>query len=62
MRLQFRASNNKVEYEALLIGLRVARNVGTAQVIVYLDSQLVVQQVKGVFEVKYEKLHSIVKR
>lgn len=40
--IHFRASNNEVEYETLLIGLQATQNVGTTWILVYLDSQLVV--------------------
>ncbi|XP_073137842.1 uncharacterized protein [Henckelia pumila] len=56
VRLDFRASNNEAEYEAVLIGLRAAKQVGAATVHLYFDSQLVAQQVNGTYEVKNEKL------
>ena len=49
-RLGFRASNNKVEYEALLAGLRTVLSMGAWDVEIYSDSQLVVSQVQGSFE------------
>ncbi|XP_073014862.1 uncharacterized protein [Primulina eburnea] len=55
VRLDFRASNNEAEYEAVIVGIKAARNVGANQVIIYTDSQLVAQQVKGVYEVREEK-------
>ena len=42
IRLGFRASNNKAEYEALLVGLRAALDMGAREVKVYSDSRLVV--------------------
>lgn len=54
--LHFKAFNNEAEYEALLIGLPTAQNVGVAWVLMHLDSQLVTQQVQGTFEIKDEKL------
>ncbi|XP_073120892.1 uncharacterized protein [Henckelia pumila] len=54
--LDFRASNNEAEYEAVLIGLRAAKQAGAARVHLYSDSQLVAQQVNGTYEVKNEKL------
>ena len=43
-RLGFRASNNKIEYEALLAGLRTVLGMGAWEDEIYLDSQLVVSQ------------------
>ncbi|XP_042444109.1 uncharacterized protein LOC122029235 [Zingiber officinale] len=56
VRLNFRATNNEAEYEALLAGLQVARHVGAAQVIIHSDSQLVTQQVVDNFVVNCDKL------
>ncbi|XP_075486242.1 uncharacterized protein LOC142525840 [Primulina tabacum] len=56
VRLDFRASKNEVEYEAVLTGLRAARNVGATRVLIFSDSQLVAQQMKGTYDVKDEKL------
>ena len=41
-RLGFKTSNNKVEYEALLAGLRTVLGMGTRDIEIYSDSQLVV--------------------
>ncbi|KZV49594.1 hypothetical protein F511_15454 [Dorcoceras hygrometricum] len=49
--LDFKASNNEAEYEALLIGLRAANKMGIARVVLYSDSQLVIQQSNGQVEV-----------
>ncbi|XP_075473846.1 uncharacterized protein LOC142504887 [Primulina tabacum] len=56
VRLDFRASNNEAEYEAVLAGLRAARNVRATRVLIFSDSQLVAQQMKGMYDVKDEKL------
>ncbi|XP_073038076.1 uncharacterized protein [Primulina eburnea] len=56
VRLDFRASNNEAEYEAMLAGLRAARYVGAARVLIFSDSQLVAQQMKGIYDLKNEKL------
>ena len=47
LRLQFPTSNNEAEYEALIAGLRLAKEMGLEQVKIYSDSQLVVNQVNG---------------
>ena len=49
-RLGFRASNNEVEYEALLARLRTVLGMGAWDVEIYSDSWLVVSQVQGNFE------------
>ena len=51
-RLGYKACNNEVEYEALLARFRVVSDLGAKEVEVYLDSQLVVNQVQGNFEAK----------
>ena len=44
-RLGFKASNNEVEYKALLAELRVVSDLGAKEVEIYSDSRLVVNQV-----------------
>ncbi|XP_074562424.1 uncharacterized protein LOC141818926 [Curcuma longa] len=56
IRLSFRASNNEAEYVAVLTGLQAAKRMGAAQVHLYSDSQLVVQQVEGNYEVRNDRL------
>ncbi|XP_075669634.1 uncharacterized protein LOC142639317 [Castanea sativa] len=55
-RLGFRASNNEVEYEALLAGLKAVLGLGAKEVEVYSDSRLVVNQVQGSFEAKDSRI------
>jgi ribonuclease HI len=45
VRLHFPASNNMVEYEALLCGLKIAIEIGVKRLDVRRDSQLVIDQV-----------------
>ncbi|XP_075473861.1 uncharacterized protein LOC142504905 [Primulina tabacum] len=56
LRIDSRVTNNEVEYEAVLAGLQVAREVGASWVIIYSDSRLVTQQIKGAYEAKNEKM------
>ncbi|GMH09059.1 hypothetical protein Nepgr_010899 [Nepenthes gracilis] len=51
LRLSFPTTNNVAEYEALLAGLRLARECSAKYVAIYSDSELMVNQVRGDFEV-----------
>ena len=55
-RVGFRASNNEVEYEALLAGLRTVLGMAAQDVEVYSYSQLVVSQVQGNFEARDSRM------
>ena len=52
LRLGFSATNNEAEYEALLQGMAMVHKMGGKAVEVFLDSRLVVGQVKGELEVR----------
>lgn len=52
----FKTMNNEVEYEALLSRLQVARTLRATKIKVWADSQVVVNQVRGQFVAKSEKL------
>ncbi|XP_075498839.1 uncharacterized protein LOC142537168 [Primulina tabacum] len=56
LRIDSRVTNNEAEYEAVLAGLQAVREVGASRVIIYSDSQLVTQQIKGTYEAKNEKM------
>ena len=56
VRLQFSVTNNEVEYEALLIGLRLAKALEAKNLIVQADSQLIIGQTKGDYEAKEERM------
>jgi len=52
LQLAFKATNNQAEYEAILADLNLAHDLGAREVVCKSDSQLVVSQIKGEFEVK----------
>lgn len=52
LRFEFLCSNNEAEYEALLVGLKIAKEMGVKHLTVYYDSMIVVNQVNGMYEVK----------
>jgi len=45
-------TNNVAEYQALLLGLELAQNLGVRNLKVFADSQLMVRQLKGAYRVK----------
>jgi ribonuclease HI len=47
IRLEFRCTNNQVEYESLLHGLEFLRDLGARDVNMFGDSNLIVQQIRG---------------
>ncbi|GKE45492.1 reverse transcriptase domain-containing protein, partial [Tanacetum coccineum] len=52
LRFEFETTNNEAEYEALLAGLRIAKEMEIQELIIFVDSQLVANQVKGLFEAR----------
>ncbi|GJY25081.1 reverse transcriptase domain-containing protein [Tanacetum coccineum] len=56
LRFQFTASNNEAEYEALIVGLRIAAQMGVRNVHVSVDSKLVANQVLRTCVAKEENL------
>ena len=50
------ATHNVAEYRALIEGLKLARNYGIERIRVYMDSELVVDQVNGVSAVRQAHL------
>ena len=56
LRLDFSATNNEAEYEALMMGMAMVQRMGAKSVKVFSDSRLVVGQVKGKFEAKDERM------
>ena len=56
LRFSFKASNNEVEYEALLAGLRIAKGLRAKAIHCYSDSQLVVNQVLGEYQGRETKM------
>ncbi|XP_019442352.1 PREDICTED: uncharacterized protein LOC109347077 [Lupinus angustifolius] len=48
----FPTSNNQAEYEACIVGLQLAKEVGARKVLICSNSQLVVSQVSGAYQTK----------
>ena len=56
VRLDFPATDNKSEYEALIVGLDLAKAAGAARVVIYCDSQVITNQINGDYEYKGERM------
>jgi ribonuclease HI len=52
LRFAFKASNNQAEYEALLAGMKLAKEMDITDLKAKRDSQLVTNQVSREFQVK----------
>ncbi|MGQ9687981.1 MAG: ribonuclease HI family protein [Desulfobaccales bacterium] len=53
------ATNNMAEYQALLLGLDLARNQGAKHLKVFSDSELLVRQLKGIYQVRKAHLYPL---
>nr|GEU62244.1 reverse transcriptase domain-containing protein [Tanacetum cinerariifolium] len=56
LRFQFVASNNEAEHEALVVGLRIATQIGVKNVQANVDSKLVANQVLGTYVAKEDNM------
>ena len=56
VQLKFHVTNNEAEYEAILMGPRIAQALGTKNALLRSDSQLIIGQVKGDFEAKETRM------
>ena len=56
IRLDFPMTNNEAEYEALVVGLDLAKVAGAENVVIHYDSQVVTSQINGGYECKNERM------
>jgi ribonuclease HI len=56
--LEFEATNNVVEYEGLIMGLEVARKMHITELVSFGDSELVVQQIKGGYQIRHPEMRA----
>ena len=54
--MKFPATNNEAEYEGILMGLRLEKALGVKNLLIQSDSKLVVEQIKGEYEAKEERM------
>jgi len=58
LRFAFKASNNQAEYEALITGMLLAKELGAQSLLVKGDSLLVTEKVTGEYQAKDTQLAS----
>ena len=54
--MKFLTTNNEVEYEGILTGLRLGKAFGVKNLLVENDSKLVIGQIKGKYKAKEERM------
>ena len=59
--IQFLTTNNEAEYDAVLIGLRIAKSLGVRNLKLNLDSKLVVGQITKEYEAKEDRMKRYLK-
>ncbi|XP_065620650.1 uncharacterized protein LOC136063751 [Quercus suber] len=62
VRLQYQTTNNEVEYETLLKGLKLAKSVEADSILVLRDFQLVIGQINGTCEAKEDRMKRYLKK
>ena len=56
IRLDFPMTNNEAEYEALVVGLDLAKVAGAENMVVHCDSQVITSQINGDYECRNERM------
>ena len=56
IRLEFHTTNNEAEYEALILGLDLARAAGAENMVIHCDSQVITSQVNSSYECKTKRM------
>ena len=56
------ATNNQAEYQALIHGLNLLKDFNAKQIKVFMDSELVVKQIKGEYRVRHERMKPLFKK
>jgi ribonuclease HI len=57
-KLEFEATNNVAEYEALVLGLRAAKDMGIEELSVFGDAELIIHQIKNIYQAKHPRLRT----
>ena len=62
LRFGFKASNNEAEYEALIAGLKLAKEMKVESLDIFSDSHLVVCQINEEYQAREEKMAAYLRR
>jgi ribonuclease HI len=57
-KMEFETTNNVAEYEALVLGMRDAKEMGIKEVSVFGDAELIIQHVRDIYRAKHPRLKS----
>jgi ribonuclease HI len=57
-KLEFETTNNVVEYEALVLGMKAAKEMGIKDITIFGDAELIIQQVRNIYRAKHPWLRS----
>jgi ribonuclease HI len=57
-KLVFECMNNMAEYKALIFGLKVLKGLGAKIIIVHGHSELIINQIKSIYQEKHPKLRA----
>jgi ribonuclease HI len=57
-KLEFKTTNNVAEYEALVLGMRAAKEMGIKEIAIFGDVELIIQQVRNVYRANNPQLRN----
>ena len=55
-KMEFETTNNIAEYEALVLGLRVSKDMVVESLAIFGDSELIINKVKNIYQAKKQKI------
>nr|GEW00614.1 reverse transcriptase domain-containing protein [Tanacetum cinerariifolium] len=62
LRFEFETTNNESEYGALLAGLKIAQEIEIVNLVIFVDFQLLVNQIKGIYVAKKPAIKEYLQR
>jgi ribonuclease HI len=57
-KLSFDCTNNMVEYEALVMGLKTLKEMGDGRIVVHGDYEMIINQIKGICQATHARLRA----